>query len=116
MNSKITMTDLRRKATALLDFISRTQVDLAGETPSGTESGEEKPNAESGLPSSSSSASGEQHKQQAVEQLAAGGDRPATTGQNGEVNQTKDFKELNCMEMMDSLTRRLVKWQQEYAA
>jgi hypothetical protein len=27
----------------------------------------------------------------------------------------KEFKELDCVEMMDSLTRRLVKWQQQYS-
>ncbi len=36
-------------------------------------------------------------------------------GQRGEVSTAdKDFKDLSCMEMMDRLTTRLVKWQQEY--
>jgi hypothetical protein len=87
MNSKITMTDMKRRASALLDFISRTQVDLAGETISAVD----------GTPDKASSESSTQ--------------KPEGHG----VDQSKDFKGLNCMEMMDSLTRRLVKWQQEYS-
>lgn len=104
MSSKITMTDMKRRAAALLDFISRTQVELAGESPSD----EEKTNGNSvALPEKPSP-------------LATGvagavnGSTPtvATTSANGQLE--RDFKELSCVEMMDSLTRRLVKWQQEY--
>ena len=103
MSSKVTMTDMRRKASALLDYISRTQVDLAGETLPGnntdaagsvngssTSGSENPPNGASGIP--------------ALLLEPAADDRPE-----------RDFKDLGCMEMMDSLTRRLVKWQQQYA-
>lgn len=103
MSSKVTMTDLKRRASALLDFISRTQVELAGETtPPGGEDAEEKPNGESSSPNG--------------KQPDAEPERSAPAVVNGDATQGKNFKDLGCMEMMDSLTRRLVKWQQEYGA
>jgi hypothetical protein len=94
MSSKITMNDMKRRATALLDFISRTQVDLAGESiagPAGSTDG--------------SSAAPSDKQQNGLGDAAAAASEP-----------DKEFKDLGCMEMMDSLTRRLVKWQQQYAA
>jgi len=106
MSSKITMTDLKRRATALLDFISRTQVELAGEmTPTGSDEGGEKANGEPASP-------GEKHPDRDEKPSEAS----AAPVLNGDASQGKDFKDLGCMEMMDSLTRRLVKWQQEYAS
>jgi hypothetical protein len=108
MSSRVTMTDMKRRAAALLDFISRTQVELAGETaPSPTDSkgAESKVNGDS---PAHSAASGD--KMQTGDVMAR---KPEG---NGEVTSTTEFKELSCMEMIDSLTRRLVKWQQEYTA
>ncbi|KAJ9155197.1 PHD-finger domain-containing protein [Pleurostoma richardsiae] len=105
-NSKVSMTELKRRATAMFDFISKTQLELAGEaTP---------PNQESRRPSEHGTPDG--GPQIAVED--ASGDKPAdgadadTTA--NQANAPKDFKELSCVEMMDSLTRDLVKWQKEY--
>lgn len=102
------MTDMKRRAAALLDFISRTQVELAAETaPSpGDGKGEEaQVNGEgSGQPAAR------------IEKTQADPVVDTKPQQNGEVSESKEFKELSCMEMMDSLTRRLVKWQQEYTA
>lgn len=102
MNSKITMNDMKRRATALLDFISRTQVELAGEsflTPS----------EGSGNANGTSATASEKAQDEIVEP------RALAPEQNGVGGPEKEFKELGCMEMMDSLTRRLVKWQQQYA-
>ena len=97
MGSKITMTDMKRKAGALLDFISRTQVELAGEALPDTNTNTPKAN---GVPAPVPDKSAD-----------AGPSAVNGVGPNG----AKEFKELNCIEMMDTLTRRLVKWQQEYA-
>jgi hypothetical protein len=103
MSSKVTMNDMKRRTTALLDFISRTQVELAGEQILGT-------TAESSGTVNGTSAA-------VSEKTNGAGDPPAlVTDQNGEVSLGKEFKELGCMEMMDSLTRRLVKWQRQYTA
>ncbi|KAK0749445.1 hypothetical protein B0T18DRAFT_105818 [Schizothecium vesticola] len=99
MSSKITMTDMKRKAGALLDFISRTQVELAGEALPETSTSSPKTN---GVPAPIPGKSTE----------GAQGPSPSTV--NGVDPGSKEFKELNCIEMMDTLTRRLVKWQQEY--
>ncbi|KAI1854270.1 hypothetical protein JX266_001411 [Neoarthrinium moseri] len=95
MNSKITMTDLKRRANNLMEFIGRTQVELASEPLSERNS---QPASEEGSQVNGTNG----------DRLA--GDAAATT--NG--TSAKDFKDLSCVEMMDALTRDLVKWQQEY--
>jgi len=111
MSSKVTMTDMKRKAAALLDFISRTQVELAGEALTPPEStttaakvgaGKSAGEDETAPVTAATEPGQRQHDSAAVEGLPT------------PVRVEKDFKELNCLEMMDSLTRRLVKWQQEY--
>jgi hypothetical protein len=105
MSSKVTLTDMKRKAAALLDFISRTQVELAGETSPETGANTPKVNG-------ATSAAG------SVKNLEVGSGNDAAISapeSTGSLRAERDFKELNCLEMMDSLTRRLVKWQQEYA-
>lgn len=102
------MTDMKRRAAALLDFISRTQVELAGETaPSPDGKGDESKDAKVNGEPPAHAATSDDKKQ-------ADGIATPKAEQNGVVSDAKEFKELSCMEMMDSLTRRLVKWQQEY--
>ncbi|KAH6855068.1 hypothetical protein B0I37DRAFT_46619 [Chaetomium sp. MPI-CAGE-AT-0009] len=103
MNSKITMNDMKRRATALLDFISRTQVELAGESPTGTPPG-------AGSSTNGSSAAAPDKAENGANQTPM-----LVLGEAGNAGPGKEFKELGCVEMMDTLTRRLVKWQQQYA-
>lgn len=101
-NSKVSMTDMKRKAHAMLDYISRTQVEMAGEiTP---------PNDESRRPSDNTV------PQPMENGTSAGKKQPeATNGEPGSSTDAPgDFKELSSMEMMDRLTRDLVKWQKEF--
>lgn len=107
MSSKITMNDMKRRAAALLDFISRTQVELAGESLSGPGAG-----AVNGTNGSSSTGS---DKHLIPPESAANNPPVLALGDAGDSAPAREFKELGCMEMMDSLTRRLVKWQQQYA-
>ncbi len=104
MSSKITMNDMKRRATALLDFISRTQVDLAGESIA-------EATAETAASSTDGSSVAASDKQQQQQQQNGVGDPSAAPV----LGPGKEFKDLGCMEMMDSLTRRLVKWQQHYS-
>lgn len=101
-NSKVSMTDMRRKAHAMLDYISRTQVEMAGEiTP---------PNDESRRPSNNTVPPTTQNGTSSSQKL------PGTVnGQPGRMmDAPKDFKDLSSVEMMDRLTRDLVKWQKEF--
>lgn len=98
-NSKVTMNDMKKRVTAILDFISRTQIELAGESLSPT----------AGLAA-----------EKMIRGLADGLPMIKVNGDDGDngkengVTSKKDFKELTCIEMMDVLTRQLVKWQKEF--
>lgn len=101
-HSKITMADMKRRVAGILDFISRTQVELASESLSPT--------------------TGEV-TEKLIRGIADGLPMIKVNGENGndprtsEVGETltKEFKDLSCIEMMDVLTRQLVKWQKEFA-
>lgn len=95
MANKMSMLDMKRRVAAIMEFISRTQVDLAAEAPfsqssSGRETPQEKPE--------SSQTNGN----------IVNGDTPDPTDANR-------FKDMNCIEMMDALTRDMVKWQNQYS-
>jgi hypothetical protein len=87
------MVDMKRRVGAIMDFISRTQVDLAAEAIPGTNGNVSNGGASPPKSSDSHSVGNED-----------------TAGSSG----TKDFKDLNCIEMMDVLTRDMVKWQNQY--
>lgn len=107
-NSKVSMTDLKRKAHAMLDYISRTQVEMAGEiTP---------PNHESPKPGESAVSQVMENGTSSVER------KPPDSTPNGEsstpgtsVDTKKDFKDMSSMEMMARLSTDLIKWQKEFA-
>jgi hypothetical protein len=119
--SKVSMLDMRRRVAGMLDFISKTQVEMAGEaTPSGANG---TPNGVHGhghglggaSPSSANSA-GEATKEAMrglAEALLPGlnGDG----GAEGVESVRREFKDLSLLEMMDRLTAELVKWQKAYA-
>jgi hypothetical protein len=99
MSSKMTMLDMKRRVAAIMEFISRTQVDLAAEATF-----------------SNVSSSGDASPHHSV--INDSGNLPGETSDAskfpGEVSE-KDFKDLSCVEMMDVLTRDMVKWQNHYA-
>ncbi|KAK4225113.1 putative histone deacetylase complex subunit cti6 [Podospora fimiseda] len=101
VNQKLNMNDMKRRAAALLDFITRTQVELAAETLTGTTTD---------LAKASSATTSFDHPMEDVNSTST-----PIIEVNGASPQRTEFKELGCVEMMDSLTRRLVKWQNEYA-
>lgn len=88
----MTMVDMKRRVAAIMEFISRTQVDLA---------------AEAACQTSSSSSSGDTSPQKPTSEVNEGGTAD-------EMVSTKDFRDLSCIEMMDVLTRDMVKWQNHY--
>jgi len=97
------MMDMKRRVGAIMDFISRTQVDLAAEA----------------IPVPNGAASSGQVSPQKtpVPQVAGKPENQSMAVENGSTRESshdKDFKDLNCMEMMDVLTRDMVKWQSQY--
>jgi hypothetical protein len=103
MSSKVTMPDMKRKVAAYLDFISRTQVELAGEKLPETGTNTPKVNGDA-APGSGPEAG------------TANGASIAAPENLHDAEPEREFTELNCIEMMDRLTRTMVKWQQKYAA
>ncbi|KAH6604973.1 cti6 cyc8-tup1 interacting [Trichoderma cornu-damae] len=86
---RMSMLDMKRRVAAIMDFISRTQVDLAAEATLGRSNSSTHDTAASPTEKDSKALC----------------DSPPS----------KDFKELSCIEMMDVLTRDMVKWQNQYA-
>ncbi|KAG9242275.1 hypothetical protein BJ878DRAFT_482166 [Calycina marina] len=99
--SRVSFTDMNRRVTGIMDFIARTQVELAGEA----------------MSVSAAAATGQVMKEVAgtlsmIQVKGNGSEHAKTDEANGE--KRKEFNDLSCVEMMDVLTRQLVKWQKEY--
>ncbi|KAF3354509.1 hypothetical protein VdG1_07588 [Verticillium dahliae VDG1] len=111
VHSKASLPDMKRRVAAFLDFISKTQIEMAGESSSG--SGSSQNNSEQHSPrdtvpsAAETQANGVSESESKVAHHANGDSAAPAGGQ--------DFKELSCVEMMDVLTRDLVKWQNQYA-
>lgn len=105
-NSKVSWTDMNRRANGMLDWMTRTQVEMAGEaTP---------PTDESRRPSANS-------VPQATANGVSAGDKPPTHatpngGTSSSADVPKDFKDLSTAEMMDRLTRDLVMWKKDFSS
>ncbi|KAK2737156.1 hypothetical protein FQN55_001272 [Onygenales sp. PD_40] len=100
---RTTMNEMKRRVAAILEFISQLQVDLASNP-------EQSPAAGATL-----LRVGEQLGELTNGDLTSTGnaDSNATEG-DGTQPKEKEFKDLTSIEMMDVLTRNLVKWQQEF--
>jgi hypothetical protein len=93
--NKMSMLDMKRRVAAIMEFISRTQVDLAAEA------------------TYSQSSSGRETPQEKPESSQVNGN--AVNGDTPDPADASRFKGLSCMEMMDVLTRDMVKWQNQYS-
>lgn len=106
---RTTMNEMKRRVAGILEFISRMQVEMAvaGESSSPTGNGNDRLNG-----AGSSGALLKGMLEQLEGAISDGGDSgpPTDAGDPRE----KDFKELSSVEMMDVLTRHLLKWQQEF--
>lgn len=87
---------MKRRVAAIMEFISRTQVDLAAETDEQT--------------SSTSS-----HRVTPDRKSLNPVDSPAEGSDSGAVTNKAEFEQLSCLEMMDVLTRDMVRWQNHYS-
>ncbi|RDW72474.1 putative transcriptional regulator (Cti6) [Aspergillus mulundensis] len=103
VHQRTTMNEMKRRVAAILEFISRMQVEMAVAGESTTP-----PERTNGIDA------------QAIgEQLGSilsktAGDGSSESSGGFPMPTEKDFKDLSSVEMMDVLTRHLLKWQQEY--
>ena len=122
MNSRVTLSEMRRRAAAMFDYIGKTQVELAGESEA---AGQESPRSSkddapsaAGLPAirvngdSSKAPPAAEGANKTPAAPAAG----AATPNGDRSDAAKQFKDLSCVEMMDFLTRDLVHWQSQFTA
>ncbi|KAJ5573941.1 Zinc finger PHD-type [Penicillium hispanicum] len=110
---RTTMNEMKRRVAAILEFISRMQVEMAvasenSSTPTGN-----------GDRTHGLLLKGvvDQIDNAMTSTVSDGGESaPATTDGDGDAPTTheKDFKDLSSVEMMDVLTRHLLKWQQQF--
>ncbi|KAJ6130550.1 hypothetical protein N7512_003330 [Penicillium capsulatum] len=106
---RTTMNEMKRRVSAILEFISRMQVEMAvasenSSTPTGNG------DRAQGLLLKSMV---DQIDSAMASTVSDGGDSAPATDGDLSVHE-KDFKDLSSVEMMDVLTRHLLKWQQEY--
>ncbi|RKF60401.1 putative fyve phd zinc finger [Erysiphe neolycopersici] len=102
--SKVTMTDMKRRISAILDFISRTQLEMASESIyyATEDSVRNKAQRQTDAPQASQ-----------VECDLEG--RINVLNHATEISHSpKEFKDLSCRDMMDILTKQLIKWQKDF--
>jgi hypothetical protein len=94
------MNEMKRRVAALLQYISRTQIEMAGEHTSLGKNGLDK---------------GSKASTDVLPTITVNGDKKMMEDSTNE-RELKDahFKDMTSMEMMDVLTRKLVLWQQEF--
>ncbi|KAI2639254.1 hypothetical protein GGS21DRAFT_420536 [Xylaria nigripes] len=109
VNSKITMSDMRKRVNGILEYITRKQVELANDPLSDSMSSPSR----AGTEDDSISAARVNSDSSGTKPI---GETPSTniTANSGPTDQIAMFKAMSCVEMMDSLTRDLMKWQQEF--
>ncbi|KAI9762460.1 MAG: hypothetical protein M4579_000436 [Chaenotheca gracillima] len=103
---RTTMNEMKRRVAGILEFISKTQVEMAGErTP----------------PSSTGAGAGPGSTAAAIKSLAEGlidaqhsGDKSQETSTSNTSSEDLPFEDLNSLQMMDVLTRKLVLWQKDF--
>ncbi|RDA94707.1 hypothetical protein CP533_6715 [Ophiocordyceps camponoti-saundersi (nom. inval.)] len=93
--NKMSMLDMKRRVAAIMEFISRTQVDMAAENGGSSGDQDSPPNG--------------------AETCRADQNGGSGSGSSATSSDTDKFRELSCIEMMDVLTRDMVKWQNHYA-
>ncbi|KAE8147883.1 hypothetical protein BDV25DRAFT_159394 [Aspergillus avenaceus] len=110
VNQRSTMNEMKRRVAAILEFISRMQVEMASTGESTTPPGNN--DRINGILMKAVS----DQLENAMTSTASEPESSAATtdGEIGVLSTEKEFKDLSSVEMMDVLTRHLLKWQQEY--
>lgn len=108
VHQRTTMNEMKRRVAAILEFISRMQVEMAVA-------------GESTTPPERANGTDQQTIGDQLESILSKGAEGSTDNFDGgailggiPLPSEKDFRALSSVEMMDVLTRHLLKWQQEY--
>ncbi|KAH6718475.1 hypothetical protein BKA61DRAFT_653825 [Leptodontidium sp. MPI-SDFR-AT-0119] len=103
INSKISMTDMRKRVTAILAFISQTEYELGDSISPTTADATEKMirGLADGLPMIK------------VNGESGNGSKDGEVGDAA--SSPREFKDLSCKEMIVELTKQLLKWQDDFA-
>ncbi|KAI0203365.1 hypothetical protein F4808DRAFT_41859 [Astrocystis sublimbata] len=110
MSSKVTMSDMKRRVHGILEFITRKQVELVNDPLSDSASSPSQPGTEgANTPTTTTT---KVNGDSLANKKADAGTPGAESGEA--IDPSLAFKDMNCIEMMDSLTRDLMKWQQEF--
>lgn len=106
---RTTMNEMKRRVAGILEFISRMQVEMAvaGETITPPGNGDQQNG-------SLTKAAIDQIETASLPNTNEVGSGTASTDGEAGASKEKEFKDLSSVEMMDVLTRHLLKWQQEY--
>ncbi|KAI1124022.1 hypothetical protein F5Y10DRAFT_250517 [Nemania abortiva] len=109
MSSKITMSDMKRRANGILEFITRKQVELVNDPLSDSTSSPSRAGTEEdSVPTVKVNGDG------SIAKSGAGILATNGAGSGVPIDPAAAFKDMSCVEMMDALTRDLMKWQQEF--
>lgn len=111
MNSRVTMTDMKRRAHNILEYISRTQVELASDPLAESKTSPDQSITDDGSTKSVPHIAVNGH----ISNKKSENVTPLINGSASAGLSLKEFKDMSCVEMMDILSRDLVKWQQEFA-
>ncbi|KAI9372550.1 hypothetical protein BJX61DRAFT_435991 [Aspergillus egyptiacus] len=106
VHQRTTMNEMKRRVAAILEFISRMQVEMAVAGESIT------PPERANRNGSGTAAEGLANTLSKLAESTT--DNPDGSTRPLELQPEKNFKDLTSVEMMDVLTRHLLKWQQEY--
>jgi len=99
---KVTMSDMKKRAAGLLNFITRTQLEMA-------ESSMSDGDDELGIKKSLVEVAGSLPEIRVDDSLAV------AKVDGGASPYGDSFESLTCLQMMDVLSKRLIKWQEEFA-
>ncbi|KAL4808728.1 hypothetical protein BDV18DRAFT_133046 [Aspergillus unguis] len=102
VHQRTTMNEMKRRVAAILEFISRMQVEMAVAGESTTP------------PERSNGTDSQTIGEQLESILSKTAQEVSADGSGLSMPTEKAFKDLSSVEMMDVLTRHLLKWQQEY--
>jgi len=94
------MADMKRRVTVMLDFISRTQLEMAAGTMSAINE-EETETIMRGIADK-------------LPMIQVNGDKGEEIKDDDSKTVAKEFNDMTCLEMMDILATQLVKWQKEF--
>ena len=117
--NRTSMNELRKRAAGILEYISRTQVEMAGEkTPSGTQT-PSKSSSRTSLAQPASVNGMSKLSNEVPHSAASDEDKEPTKGEEAatvtsNAIELDSFKQMGTLQMMDVLTREIVHWQQQH--